>query len=94
MRQMRTRCVVSSFLSNLSWHDDNKIQMYQTADEVRDLVSVDTAIWSDRLKSMAYQKPIYFVSCELQHNIAVLVLARQVKAFVLVELPQLTQLWI
>lgn len=31
---MRTRCVVSSFLSNLSWHDDNKIQMYQTAEEV------------------------------------------------------------
>lgn len=32
--QMRTRCVMASFLSNLSWHDDNKIQMYQASEEV------------------------------------------------------------
>ncbi|CAM9652718.1 unnamed protein product [Ascophyllum nodosum] len=33
-QMMHTRCVVSSFLSNLSWHDDNKIQMHQTGGEV------------------------------------------------------------
>lgn len=33
--QMHTRCVMASFLSNLSWHDDNKIQMYQASEEVR-----------------------------------------------------------
>lgn len=32
--QMHTRCVMASFLSNLSWHDDNKIQMYQASEEV------------------------------------------------------------
>ena len=32
--QVHTRCVVVSFLANLSWHDDNKIQMYQAAEEV------------------------------------------------------------
>lgn len=25
---------MASFLSNLSWHDDNKIQMYQASEEV------------------------------------------------------------
>ncbi|CAM9680484.1 unnamed protein product, partial [Sphacelaria rigidula] len=60
---MRTRCVVSSFLSNLSWHDDNKIQMYQTADEMlprvllqwlcdrdmKDVAKVDKYVVSARL---------------------------------------------
>lgn len=32
--QTHTRCVMASFLSNLSWHDDNKIQMYQASEEV------------------------------------------------------------
>lgn len=31
---MHTRCMLASFLSLLSWHDDNKIQMYQAAEEV------------------------------------------------------------
>lgn len=26
---------MASFLSNLSWHDDNKIQMYQASEEVK-----------------------------------------------------------
>ncbi|CBN77602.1 hypothetical protein Esi_0004_0241 [Ectocarpus siliculosus] len=29
-----TKCVMASFLAKLSWHDDNKIQMYQAAEEV------------------------------------------------------------
>lgn len=32
--QVHTKCVMASFLSNLSWHDDNKIQMYQASEEV------------------------------------------------------------
>eukprot|EP00752_Nemacystus_decipiens_P010771 g9583.t2 len=32
-QEMNTRCVMASFLSNLSWHDDNKIQMYQASEE-------------------------------------------------------------
>lgn len=33
-QQTHTKCVMASFLAKLSWHDDNKIQMYQAAEEV------------------------------------------------------------
>jgi len=40
--QVHTRCVIVSFLANLSWHDDNKIQMYQAAEEVKWFTNCDS----------------------------------------------------
>ncbi|CAN0153209.1 unnamed protein product, partial [Pylaiella littoralis] len=51
-QQMHTRCVMASFLSNLSWHDDNKIQMYQAAEETIPLVLL-TWLCDGEMKELA-----------------------------------------
>jgi hypothetical protein len=33
-KQTHTKCVISGLLCKLSWHDDNKIMIYQAADEL------------------------------------------------------------
>ncbi|CAM9123769.1 unnamed protein product, partial [Hapterophycus canaliculatus] len=52
IRQMHTRCMIASFLSLLSWHDDNKIHMYQAAEETIPRVLL---IWlcDDDMRSLA-----------------------------------------